>query len=208
MSVIKINIFNLLYSLMIYLPEDFYFKNVQDFPCQKAILVTAKTIARWSDSYEAKILEPKRGVKVKQRFGDLPKNTNDREKLTEEILNWIWENSRDEHYFNLYFKNKSIIKNGNFEALFSYPDNDDVWGLELSKDQFIALQKELKKNNLPEELFYEKSKEIIAIPKYYQKCSKLRRILFGGTYAFSPKTWDNMKKYGKDKKYTANKKVI
>src|SRR3990167_9992161 len=120
MSVIKINIFNLLYSLMIYLPEDFYFKNVQDFPCQKAILVTAKTIARWSDSYEARILEPKRGVKVKQRFGDLPKNTNDREKLTEEILNWIWDNSTGLITFSLYIK-KSI---GNeYKNIFDHHDD-------------------------------------------------------------------------------------
>ena len=179
---------------MIYSPDDYYFWNNEDISFQKAVLVTVKTVSKWCDSYQATIKSPKTSLQIKYKSGDLPKTAADKEKFVINVLNWIWDNSKNERYFRLY-----LIKNIQEKQVNVFVHDDDAnWGLELSEDEFRALQKIFKKNCLPEDLFSKKEHTIIAIPKYYEKWSVLRRILFGGTHAFSPKTWESMKKYGKD----------
>src|SRR3989339_939301 len=135
-----------------YLPEDYYFINNQSFPFEKAILITAKTIARWGDLYEAKILEPKKGIKFECRSGELPENSNEKEKFIEDALNWIWENSTGVSTFSLFIKKKI---NNKEKIIFNHHDDSCCWSIDLTTEQFDQLQESWKADNLPKDLFFQ-----------------------------------------------------
>lgn len=193
---------------MIYLPEDYYFKynpKNQNFPYQKAILSTVYKISLDCKYYEAKLLAPKKGVKDRIKQGILPRTDDDKKEFIEKLLGWIWDNSIVDTFWLILSNEKKDGKITNPKYL-QYEGMSCCWSLELSEQKFNQLQKVWKNNNLPEDLFFPEDQLIVAIPKYYEKWSKLRRILFSGTYSFSPKKWKELKKTGKDKEYIIQKK--
>jgi len=189
---------------MIYLAEDYYFKNNKNFPSKKAILITAWEVSLECQYYEAIILAPKRGIKEKVRQGLLPKSSDEKKEFIQQLLNWIWDNSVVNTYRLVLSNEKEKNKIVN-QKYGQYDGTDCCWMLDLSKKEFFELQKTWKNNALPQDIFYPEDKEVVTIPEYYKKWSTLRRILLGGTYSFSPKKWEEMKKEGEDKKYIIQK---
>lgn len=58
---------------MRYIPDLYYFHNKEDFPSDKAILITAKTIGNWCSHYKAK--DPK-----------------EKESFIEDLVSWLIKN--------------------------------------------------------------------------------------------------------------------
>lgn len=171
---------------MLYSPELFYFFDQKDTPLKKAVLVTAKEIAKYCTYYKAKLIVPKKGVKEKERQGLLPSAAEEKEKFAKELIEWIFSNSLNLGLFTLTLDNLEIGKDKERVAKFDHHDDTCCWVLNLSKDEFLSLQNAWKNNDLPADLFF---------PEEQTKIVKAKGLLgwFGFTKIYSPKRWENEK---------------
>lgn len=152
---------------MIYHPEMFYFQETKDFPLQKAILVTAKAVSSFCYDYYSELIAPKKGIKDKVKQGVLPNDKLVREKLIEEILGWITDNSDFSDLFALFlYGNPRNTKQDECDK-FDHHDTTSCWALNLTEEEFAKVQEEWKKNNLPEDLFYNRDLGIQKGWRYY-----------------------------------------
>lgn len=152
---------------MIYHSELYYFYDTKDFPSEKAFLVTAKAVSRFCKDYYAELIAPKKGVKDKTKSEDLPGDITKREKLIEEILTWIRENSEVNDLFALFLYGNPRNTNSEECEKFDHHDDTCCWALNLTEEEFAELQAEWRKNQLPDDLFYPRNLGIQKGWKYY-----------------------------------------
>lgn len=166
---------------MVYNFETYYSDKI-DFI--KAVKIVASYTANLCEFYEAEIIAPKKGYKgTKSRHGQL--SVNDKEKFITDIIDWILENSEISELFKLFLYNNPIQ---NAEPrIFDHHDDTCCWALNLTADQFTELQKELKSNDLPEDLFFDSNKSV---------CVKSKGImgLLGFNKCYTPKEYEVSKK--------------
>lgn len=163
---------------------------------KKIVNVTAKSLAIHCTHYYAQIIDPVKGLKETKKSGKLPKNKKEKNILIENIINWIFDNSKCDELFTLFLDENMI--NSEDCTKFCHYDDTCCWDLNLTEAEFKALQKELKQNNLPAEIFYDSSKTI-CIDKDVGIIGKIFRKLgfeCENTIYYSPKQWQSMKKQG------------
>lgn len=125
----------------------------------KAVKIVASYVANFCKFYEAEIIIPKKGFHgPKKKLGKIP--LEDKEKFINNIVNWLVNNSEINELFKLLLYNNP--KSTHKPRLFDHHDDTCCWVLSLTNDQFFGLQKVLKLNGLPEDLFYE-SKKLVCI---------------------------------------------
>lgn len=158
---------------MIYHPELYYFFDTKDFPLERALLVTAKAVSKYCKEYSAELVVPQKGINDKSRAGELPKAKVDREILIDEIFDWIKDNSEFSDMFALFLYGSP--RNSNPEECDKFDHHDDTccWALNLTDEEFKEVQAEWRKNDLPDDLFYNRD---LGIQK--------------GWHYYSPKQWE------------------
>jgi len=177
-----------------YSAELYYWFDQKDFPFKKAFLVSSQIVGQWCDYYEAKILSPKKGIKETVRAGQLPSSLLEKQAFITHIFEWIQENSLVPDLFALFLDTKPIdnptgAKNP-YSPKFDHHDDTCCWLLDLTDEEFKALQAALVAHNLPPDLFYPAGKDV-CIP--YQAKSLIGKVfvgIFGGQRCFTPKRWE------------------
>ena len=173
---------------MIYQPEEYYFRK-RSFPFKKAMLVTTQTLAQQCRYYKATLLAPKKGVREKERRGELLMTKKEKEAFIAGLFRWIFRNSYVPDLFTLYLNSEPITMQKKSTNQLKYNHHDDTccWTLNLSTKEFTALKKALKKNKLPDDLFFPLNKWVKGEPK------RLFWIFKGETY-YTPKQWEMRQK--------------
>jgi hypothetical protein len=171
---------------MHYLPELFYLQDQIAFPFQKAFLITATGVSRWSSYYYARLITPKsRDITPVEQKGSLPIGIEKKETFITELVTWLFENSQVDQLFCLFLDDEPLTQTGRV-AKFDHHDDTCCWVLNLLETEFSDLQKLWKLNGLPQDLFY---------PEEYAFCipyagtglnAKLLRIV-GVKKCFTPK---------------------
>lgn len=152
---------------MIYHPELFYLQDTRDFPLKKALLATAKAVSTFSYDYYSELITPKEGIKDKIRQGTLPQDKAAREKLIEEIFDWITDNSECWDLFALFlYGNPRNTKQDECDK-FDHHDDTCCWALNLSEEEFLKVQKVWQENGLPSDLFYNRDLGVQKGWRYY-----------------------------------------
>src|SRR3989338_7665697 len=178
---------------MHYLPELYYFfdsKEIRGKNFQNLIIVIAKNVAQYCNCYSAKLLSPRKGVREIKKGGSLPTDRKEKEIFLEGLLKWIFDNSESIDLFSLFLQNGPIHTNRQGVIKFDHHDDTCCWILHLSGQEFKQLQKDLRKNNMPEDLFYEESegKSISTKPGTFIR--KFFRVLgFTSRKYYTPKQW-------------------
>jgi len=173
---------------MRYLPELYYLQDYKEVPLPKAVIVTATFTAKWCDYFYAKILAPRtKRLRSWERYGSLPANLQQKELFVTNLLHWLFENSFTDELFCLRLDDKPVSRTS-IVAKFDHPDDTGCWTLNLSDDQFAALQDHWRKQELPEDLFYPETNALcIPYPGTGIK-SRLLRVL-GIQKCYTPKQW-------------------
>lgn len=151
---------------------------------KEAVRVTAEFVAEFCEFYEAELICPikeykgitiKKGTITEENRGDFVKN----------IIDWIFENSDTTELFKLFIYNNPVSQTESRE--FDHHDDTCCWALNLTEEQFTNLKATLKKNSLPEDLFYDSSKVV---------CEKQKGILgfLGYHKCYTPKEYENITK--------------
>lgn len=178
---------------MLYLPELYYFFDSKDFPTEKAITVTAITVAKWSQYYRAELIEPKKGISNTVRTGKLPDNKSQIETFIKKLLLWIFDSSTIRvDLFSLFLDSYPLEdkwENTNRDvAKFDHHDDTCCWVLNLTKTEFEKLQQVWKDNNLPTDLFYPEGKGITV--KDTKGILKKFLSYLGFRKIYTPKQWE------------------
>lgn len=135
--------------MMIYSSNLNYF-NKDDFPFEKAVLITAQAVSRYCQFYQAKIIAPKSGFPNTEKAGGLP--SSKKERFVQEVVEWIFANSMPKVWFVLFLDNKVIINTGE-ACKFDHHDDTCCWALNLTKEEYSTIQKIWQKHQLPLDLF-------------------------------------------------------
>ena len=182
---------------MIYLPEYSYYFRKKDFPFEKAVIVTAKSISKGCKGYKAQLISPKKGIKECIKEGTLPKSQKEKEKFIENIFKWIFDNSFCSDLFAFFlYEDYPHLKN--YPAKFDHHDDTCCWCLNLDEKEFEELKKVLKKNKLPDDLFYSEDKLICVLAEPGIMGRFLNKIGFTieSKRCYTPKEWENRNKSG------------
>ncbi|PWH18033.1 MAG: hypothetical protein DDG58_07130 [Ardenticatenia bacterium] len=173
----------------IYLAELHYLQDQPCFPFQKAVSVTAITVARWCNYFYARLITLKaNSTLVEERRGPLPAVAQEREAFVADCVCWLLENSITPQLFCLLLDDKPLPRSGRV-AKFDHHDDTCCWVLNLSELEFAELQRVWKANNLPEDLFYpENQNRCLPYPGTDWK-AKLLRVL-GVQKCYTPRQWD------------------
>lgn len=181
-------------KLVSYSPELYYFFNSKEFKeknYQKSVFVIAKTVGQWCDYYSAKLLSPLKGLKDIKKEGKLPTNKKEREIFIQNLVEWIFDKNYMEDLFLLFLGDKSMLTDRLVSLKFDYHDDTCCWVLNLTEKEFKQLQNNLKKNNLPEDLFYESSKGKCIPNKPKTLAGRFFKILgFESSKCYTPKQWE------------------
>ncbi len=170
--------------MVTYLPELFYWQDMADFPFERAMRVTAVTIARWCTYYYARLIAPLNGRSARPRAGLLP--PTERETFVAHLLDTIWQDSATPELFTLYLHQAPLPAHE--AALFDHPDDTCCWSLHLSPAQFAELVAAWQAHNLPADLFYPAGREhIIPWPGQSLWARLWRRL--GVTRVYTPRQW-------------------
>ncbi len=162
---------------MIYAAELFYLQDQRDFPFQKAVLVTVKTISQWCTHYQAELLaSAKKYQGPIKKQGGLPSEPAERASFVEDLVQWVFVNSQIDELFNLLLDNRPVPQKDRV-AKFDHHDDTYCWFLNLSKDEFANLQDAWHKIDLPENLFYPENETLcLAYPGNSLKAKLLRAL--------------------------------
>ena len=137
---------------MDYSPELFYLHN-PDFPLEKTLRVTALATAQWSTHYKARLITGKKGVTEKKKEGVIPPDESERIVCINSLIDWIFTSSHSTDLFTL-FLSKDKTADQKEVIVFNHHDDTCCWFLDLTEEQFKALQTAWKNADLPEDLFY------------------------------------------------------
>ena len=171
---------------MRYIPDLYYFHNKEDFPSDKAILVTAKTIGNWCSHYKAK------GFANDIKEGRLPKNQKEKENFIEDLVYSLIKNSISIFGLHLYSR-------PNFSK-FSHHDVTSCWEITLSKDEFKVLQNAYLKSGLPSDIFYNPDDTIFRPYPFKSKLGKFLGTFWpfsSATKVYSPNQWKEVNAFYK-----------
>ncbi|MCX7683173.1 MAG: hypothetical protein N2508_14605 [Anaerolineae bacterium] len=172
---------------MVYAAELFYFQDQQDFPFQRAVLVTAKTIARWCTHFQARLIAPGKKQAAGEKQGRLPDAPAEREAFVTELVQWLFAHSVVEELFCLLLDDEPVPRAGKV-AKFDHHDDTCCWLLNLSESEFADLQNAWRENDLPSDLFYPVQEMIcIPYPGHGLKPRVLR--LLGVRKCYTPAQW-------------------
>ena len=152
---------------MIYHPELYYLQNRPDFPFDKAFLVTANAVSAWCKYYLAELVAPKKGIKIRSRSGDLPKDKTEREDLIEDLYRWMKESSDVPNLFAMFLYGDPRRSKPDECDKFDHHDTTSCWALNLTDTEFTALQKAWEEHDLPTDLFFPRDKSIQKGIRYY-----------------------------------------
>ena len=72
-----------------HLPELYYLQDQRDFPFQKAVVITATTIARWSKYYFTRLIAPKENI-VAPFERSVGLSTDEQEIFISELIWWLF----------------------------------------------------------------------------------------------------------------------
>lgn len=175
---------------MVYLAELYYLQDQKDFPFQKAVLVTATAVSRWSNYYYAELIAAKsKNIVPTHKSGSLPINTGERNALIAELVSWLFENSAVDNLFCLFLDAEPAPLPGQ-TAKFDHHDDTGSWLLNLTESEFAELQAEWEAHGLPEDLFYPQADTVcIPHPGDGLKARLLRAV--GVQKCYTPKQWEN-----------------
>jgi len=121
------------------------------FPEDRALEVTARTVARWCQSFRAEMLAPRKECKGDtKREGSLPENPDDKEAFVQELISWI-KRCSVVSTFRLLMDDSPILETE--QPKFAYFDEIDSWFLRLDDREFLELRDAWRKAGLPEDLF-------------------------------------------------------
>jgi hypothetical protein len=181
---------------MIYTSEPVYFTRrlypPHLVPLERAVLVTAETIARWCVRFEAGLIIPKlKGQTEKDRSGKLPDNLEEREAFIEELCQWLFEHSLTPDLFKFFLYSSDSIAIGEI-APFDHHDDTCCWALNLTPLQFTELQNAWEQASLPRDLFYETSKTVCEVspPGPIGRFFRWFGFSFENKRCYSPKEWE------------------
>lgn len=134
-----------------YLPEESYFVDTPGFPLEVAARVTAQSVARWADRYQAySLVRPS-----ERREGVVPDDPMAREALVETVFDWLETQPESERIpvFNLYAGSAPLLD-----------QSDGVPGImAISQGQFAELQQAWERHGLPRDLYYQASEQRIVV---------------------------------------------
>jgi hypothetical protein len=175
---------------MLYSPELYYLQDNKNFDFRKAVVVTATTVARWCNYYEAKLLASKsRDVAQRPKRGSLPSDLQEKEVFLTELINWIFENSWVDDLFVLFLDDEPVPRSEGV-AKFDHHDDTCCWVLNLTGGEFAELQAAWEAHDLPRDLFYPPPEVdyCIPVPGNGLKARVLR--FFGVKNCYTPKQWE------------------
>jgi len=162
-----------------YLPDLYYFYDVEghvhrpkDFPAAKAAQVTARCLARWSDSYRATPSFHREPM----REGPLPQTPEEREAFVDALFGWFAEAHPQG------FAAEMSLRAGErwvMDAHDGFPGP-----LHLTPEQFALLQDRLHAADLPRDLYYPILDQREAIEPALMYGGVVRQLRF-----FSPQQW-------------------
>ncbi len=178
--------------IMIYAAELFYLQDQQDVPFQRAVLVTAKTVAQWCTHFQAKLLSHSKAYKgLTEKQGVLPAEPLEKQVFVTELIQWIFAYSEVQDLFFLLLDNEPMPRIGRV-AKFDHHDDTCCWFLNLDLKEFTVLQEVWGRNNLPLNLFYPQE-ETICVPYPGNNLkSKVLRLL-GVQRCYTPMQWQNLR---------------
>lgn len=172
---------------MLYAAELFYWQEQRDFPFQKAVLVTASTVAQWCTHFRARLLAPRGRLATGEKWGALPTVPAERAAFVAELVCWIFAHSLVEELFYLLIDDEPVPQAGRV-AKFDHHDDTCCWLLNLTGSEFVALQDAWRDNGLPPDLFYPEQ-EMVCIP-YPGRSLKSRVLrLLGAQKCYTPLQW-------------------
>lgn len=175
---------------MIYLAELHYLQDHEHFPFQKAVTVTAVTVAQWCTHYYARLIAPavKSPDLVTEKQGRLPTDPQDKRAFVADCVRWLIDHSLVPDLFCLLLDSDAVPRSGRV-AKFDHHDDTCCWVLNLSEHEFIALQSAWKANGLPEDLFYSEGREVcVPWPGTSLKARLLRTL--GVQKCYTPRQWE------------------
>ncbi len=132
----------------------FWGQNSKELDFKKAVLVSTQAVARWCEYFSAHPIDD-RSVK---REGKLPADKKEKDAFIEELVTWLTSGICPD-LFTLFMGDKSILDEFSpkrYQGMkFDHHHHDDTccWSLQLTVEEFEELKNELKKNDLPEDLF-------------------------------------------------------
>ncbi len=131
--------------------ESYYLKD-KKFNDYAVIILVAKTIALFCDGFSAKLISPKINSKPDHKFGRLPDGLQERVEYVEKLINWCFNNS----YYNFHLElfENYLTRDQKTEPKLGYYHSIGGSVLRLEPNEFFTLIKNLKENNLPEDLYY------------------------------------------------------
>lgn len=172
---------------MLYLAELYYLQDQRDFPFQKAVLVTANTVAQWCTHFYARVIAPQSHIALTEKKGFLPATQQEKEFFIAQLVDWLFESSISDELFCLLLDNEPV-PHPEKVAKFDHHDNTGCWVLNLSEDEFTECQAKWQVNDLPNDLFYPEHKSVcVPYPGVGLKAKLLRA--FGVQKCYTPKQW-------------------
>ena len=181
-----------------YITDSYYFSKktslIGDF--RKLISVSAKSVGNNCNYYHAELLSPIRGAKETKKSGSLPKNKKEKSQFIENIVNWIFDNSKSDELFVLFLDDSPIDRKKC--SKFCHHDDTCCWDLNLTEKEFKSLRNDLKSNNLPTDIFYDSSKAVYikkengVFGKFLEKIG----FVWENKVYYSPKQAEAMKNQG------------
>ena len=157
-----------------------YFDGVRSVDPEEALRVTARAVAPWCNRYRAKLLAPRQGTTPTEKEGPLPQDPKARAPFVEDIITWILASS-EVPTFCLRLWDEATVK-------FEYPDEYTEWHLNLTPEEFSALQETWEAHGLPPDLFYPLEQgRCIPWPGQRWWDKVLRRL--GVQKCFTPRQW-------------------
>lgn len=136
----------------------YLFDRTQPVDVDKAVLITARSIALDATHFYAELIAPVEKSHERVKKGRLPSIGGSRAFFVTELVVWLLKNSYGD-LFCLLLHDKPLPIQGE-PAMFNHPDDTDCWLLSLSTTSFKRLQKEWSVNGLPSDLFLPYEKQI------------------------------------------------
>lgn len=173
---------------MIFSPELHYLQDQQDFPFQKAVMITARTVGRWCNHYHAELIVPvSETTEPRKRQGILPAYGEEKQLFIEELVEWMFTHSEFESLFALFLDAEALPVQDRV-AKFDHHDDTCCWALNLTEQEFGELQQAWAENGLPEDLFYPEGKGVcVPYPGEGVLARAFRKL--GGQRCYTPKQW-------------------
>ncbi|MDB4978890.1 MAG: hypothetical protein JWM56_1076 [Candidatus Peribacteria bacterium] len=163
-----------------YLLEEHYL-DINALSYKDAILATALATCPFATHFYAKQFEKKKSP-VKE--GILEGSAADKENTVRDLVKWITAAESGGSIFRLILSCGDFSKNKSIKIPFGHYEHKGTWYLELSPEEYIAVQEVWASHNLPKDLFY---------PSHLQVQVPTKWWIFKGVRGLSPKQFEHKK---------------